>query len=190
MGNTLRAFVAFELPAEIIRFAENLQGNLKNCGLKLRWVKAQNIHLTIKFLGDIREASIPDVASAMQSAARGFGPLDLTVQGMGVFPNIKRPRVLWIGLGGQVDLLGHLQTELEEALEGAGFARENRPFKAHLTLGRVKGFVKSRLLSDAIQELGHYSPRPFQVHQLVLFQSDLRPQGAVYTAKTAVRLEG
>ncbi len=188
MGATLRAFVAFELAADIIRHAEKLQGDLTTRGLRLRWVRAQNIHLTMKFLGDIRETDIPDVTAAMQTAVQGFGPLDLAVQGMGAFPGVKRPRVLWIGLGGQVELLKRLHAGLEEALEGVGFPKEKRPFKAHLTLGRTKGAIKPQRLIDAIQELGHYSPRLFQVRQLVLFQSDLHPQGAVYTPKATALL--
>ncbi len=186
MGETLRAFVAFELPEEILQHARSLQASLKEMGVKLRWVKPQNIHLTLKFLGQIPVAHIAAVETAMQSAVQGQGPLRLTVQGMGVFPGIKRPRVLWTGLGGNLDCLQKLALRLETALESQGFAREKRPFKAHLTLARIKTRPQPQRLLHAIEKLGHYPPLAFTAKQMVLFESELRPQGAIYTSKVRV----
>jgi 2'-5' RNA ligase len=189
MANTIRAFVALKLPADIIEHAAGLQAALKAKGLRLRWVKPQNIHLTLKFLGDIPAADAAMVGPAMQRASQGTPPLALFVQGMGVFPGIKRPRVLWIGLGGEVEALRQLNSRIEDELAGLGFARENRGFKAHLTLARFKEGVASRDLLQAFEALGNYTPEPFAAKHLVLYKSDLRPQGALYTPLAEVLLD-
>jgi RNA 2',3'-cyclic 3'-phosphodiesterase len=189
MGDTIRTFVAFDLPDDIIDHAARLQAKLQAHGLKLRWVRPQNLHLTLKFLGDIPRQEATAVGQALQQASRGTPPLQLTVQGLSAFPGIKRPRVLWIGVGGQVDLVQALYRKLEDQLSDLGFAREKRGFTAHLTLGRFKaGWPVNNLLS-AVEELGGYDPKPFLARRVVLYQSDLRPQGAVYTSLNDVWLD-
>jgi 2'-5' RNA ligase len=188
MGNTLRAFIAIPLPRQIIELAADLQSRLKSAGVKLRWVRTQGIHLTLKFLGDIPESRIDDLSSAMERSARGFGVFNLSVQGLGLFPTIKRPRVLWLGVGGQTERLERLHGRLDTELEQIGIAREKRPFRAHLTLARAKGAINARLLSDGMQTVGQYAAGSFQARQLVLYQSDLRPQGALYTPRVEVHL--
>ena len=188
MATTLRAFIAIPLPAKIIDLAADLQSRLKSTGLKMRWVRLQGIHLTLKFLGEIPESRIEDLAGAMDRAASGFGVVNLAAQGLGVFPGIKRPRVVWLGIGGQTDQLAQLHDGLDAALEPLGFDREKRPFRAHLTLARAKGRIDARMLLDAVQTHGAYPAEPFDAQQLVLYQSDLRPQGAVYTARATVNL--
>ncbi len=189
MGNTLRAFIAIPLPPDIVELAADLQLRLKSGGLKLRWVRSQGMHLTLKFLGDIPESQVDDLGGAMQRAGSGFGIVDLAAQGMGVFPGIKRPRVLWLGIGGETERLARLHGRLDAELEQIGISREKRPFRAHLTLARAKGAVNTRLLLDTMQRQGQYAARPFQAQQMVLYQSDLRPQGAVYTARAKVNLD-
>lgn len=188
MGRTLRAFVALKPPDKILRHAEVLQGELKARGFKLRWVRPQNIHLTLKFLGDIPLSHVDDVVSAMQRAVRGQAPLELTHQGMGAFPGIKRPRILWTGLGGDLDRLQYLVEQLSTEFEPLGFEREKRHFKAHLTLGRIKARLDPKQLLQSIQELGSYRPIGFTAQKVVLYQSELSPNGAVYTAKAHVGL--
>jgi 2'-5' RNA ligase len=97
--------------------------------------------------------------------------------------------VLWIGIGGETERLGQLHGRLDAELERIGFTRDKRPFRAHLTLARAKGAVNTRLLLDAMQTRGQYTVRPFQARQIILYQSDLRPQGAVYTARAKVDLD-
>jgi len=189
LADTIRAFVALTLPSGIIAHAAGLQSTLKAQGLKLRWVKPQNMHLTLKFLGDIPAADAGQVGQAVQRASQNTTPLALTVQGMGVFPGIKRPRVLWIGLGGQVEALQSLYAGIEDELAGLGFARDKRGFKAHLTLARFKARVAPHDLLQAFEELGNYAPKPFAAKHLVLYKSDLKPQGAIYTPLTEVLLD-
>lgn len=182
MADTLRAFVAVKPPDAVRRHIEVLQGALRSKGLKLRWVRPQNIHLTLKFLGDIPVAQVTAVAAAMQRVAAEQSPLMLTHQGIGVFPGIRRPRVLWTGLGGNLERLQRLVNQLGIELEALGFKREKRPFKAHLTLARIKARLDPERLLQSLQGIGDYAPMAFDVAQLVLYQSQLRPQGALYTA--------
>lgn len=188
MDQTMRAFVAFELPGQVVEQTAALQADLKTQGLKLRWVKPQNLHLTLKFLGDIPAAHAPRVGSAMQKAVADHPPVEMTLQGMGVFPGFKRPRVLWIGFGGQVDELEHIYQRLEDELEAVGFEREKRGFRAHLTIARIKGAVPGDTFRQVIQQTADFSPLQFSARRLVLYQSVLRPQGAVYTALQEVDL--
>jgi RNA 2',3'-cyclic 3'-phosphodiesterase len=181
MGTTIRTFIALELPADVIQQAEAIQDQLKRAGLKLRWVRAQHMHLTLRFLGDIAPERSTAVVAAMQQAAAQVGPLSLTIQGLGVFPGIRNPRILWIGLGGRTDALTELRQRLDDALAGDGFTRENKPFKAHLTLARIKEFVDSRFLLQAIEACAMFTPVSFQSEEMVLFRSDLRPNGPVHT---------
>ena len=188
MEATLRAFVAIKLTDEIIGQAKALQDALKDRGLKLKWVKPQNLHLTLKFLGDIPEANVAAIGAALHAAAGDEAPLKLTVQGMGVFPGIKRQRVLWIGLGGEVDRLKEVQARIEDQLEPLGHRKEKRGFKAHLTLARIKGSIAPHRLLRAIEAVADYEPQPFEARRLILYKSDLRPKGAIYTPLEEVTL--
>jgi 2'-5' RNA ligase len=188
MGDTIRAFVALDLPADIVDHVSGLQSGLRARGLRLRWVRPQNVHLTLKFLGDIPEAAVAEMGLALRRASRGSAPLALTVQGLGVFPGIRRARVLWVGLGGQVEALQSLYSRIEDEFAGLGLAREKRGFKAHLTLARMKEPPASRDLLSALEETGGYEPRPFKARWLILYKSDLKPQGAVYTPMVEIDL--
>jgi RNA 2',3'-cyclic 3'-phosphodiesterase len=184
----MRAFIAFELPPEITRLAAELQACLQRQGLKLRWVRPGNIHLTLRFLGEIPSEQAADVARAMRMAAIGGAPIQLSSQGMGVFPNLRKPRVLWMGLGGQTELLARAAERLEAQLAPLGISREDRPFKAHLTLARFQKALDARRLQEALEACGGFRPQPLMAAEMVLFQSDLRPQGAIYTPLVRVAL--
>jgi 2'-5' RNA ligase len=189
MAATLRAFVAIQLTDDILGHAKALQDALKKHGLKFKWVKPQNLHLTLKFLGDIPQADAAAIGTALETAVGDEAPLDLTLQGMGVFPGIKRPRVLWAGFGGAVDRLKRLQSRIEDHLEPMGYRREKRGFNAHLTLARIKGAIAPDRLLRAIEAVGCFRPQPFEVRSLMLYKSDLRPTGAVYTVLEEVPLK-
>ncbi len=189
MPDTLRAFVALVLPTVGIDCLAGLQEGLKSHGLKLSWVRPQNLHLTMKFLGDIQGSDLPGVTNALQEAAAQHPQLNLILQGLGLFPGIKRPRVLWTGLGGEIDQLRSLFADLEVGLERQGFKRDKRAFKAHITLARIRKRVSSQRLLQAIEDVGRFKPQPIVARQMVLFKSDLRSSGAVYTSLAEAVLE-
>lgn len=177
----IRAFICFKLPRRIILSIRELQESIKDSGLKIKWVKAENIHLTIKFIGDIRLPDINDIELAIKETAGDFAPLLLSAQGLGVFPNLKRPRVIWTGLSGQIEELISLQKILDTKLRLIGFPKEKRPFKGHLTIGRVKGRLDSRKLSEVMNRFNKFETKQFSCDRIFLMQSELKPSGPIYT---------
>jgi 2'-5' RNA ligase len=190
MPETIRAFIALEPPAHIVQTVEALQQELREKGLKLRWVRPKNIHLTLKFFGELAADRVDGVTNAMTRAAQDYLPATLSLQGLGVFPNRRRPKVLWMSLGGEVEQLGRIQDALEESLAAEGFERERRPFRAHLTLARMPNRFNPSGLSRALEAAGDNAPESFQCSELVLFQSRLDPRGAIYTPLARVALAG
>jgi len=181
MTKPIRSFIAVALPPSIVDYINNIKETLYPYRFKIRWVKPENIHLTLKFLGDINAADIEAAGAAMDRAVEETAPITLSVRGAGVFPGIKRPRVVWLGMGGQVPLLIALQKVLDENLAAAGFEKEKRPFKAHLTLGRVKGAIDAAMLGKALSEMMNFESTPFVVDRIFLIKSELKPSGPVYT---------
>ena len=188
MGEKLRAFIAISLPEPVLQGIVTAQETLKRSGLKIRWVRKEGIHLTLKFLGDIDRDSVEKISEAMERATGSFSPFTLWAEGIGVFPNLRRPRVAWVGLSGDIEILRALQRDLESQLSGLGFPKEKRPFKGHLTLGRVKGRLDGIKLQGALEDLGDFRTESFTAQSLVLFQSELRPDGAVYSRLAEVPL--
>jgi len=181
MSDTTRAFIAIELPEEIIAFIRKIQEGVKSYGFKARWVRPENIHLTLKFLDNINSEDIKKVGDALISAAGENASMSLGAKGIGVFPGVKRPRVIWTGIAGQTKELADLQKTLDGKLETVGFSKEKRPFKGHLTIARIKGKVDARQLIDAMKEFGRFESKTFMADEVVLFKSELKPSGAVYT---------
>jgi 2'-5' RNA ligase len=190
ISETFRAFIAIDLPESIKSFLSEAQEALKLYGFRVKWVRPQNIHLTLKFLGDTATADTDKIAEAMTLAAKNCPIVSLSVKGVGVFPNVRRPRVIWAGLNGQIETLANLQQTLDAHLADLGFARDTRAFKSHLTLGRVKGKIASDRMLAAIDKLKEFESESFETHQVILFKSELRPSGAVYTRVQAIALQG
>ena len=189
MSKKIRAFIAISLPERILQAIAKLQETLKGSGFKIRWTRKEGIHLTIKFLGDIEWDDVEKIHVAMERTTLDFSPFTLRGEGVGVFPDIRRPRVVWIGLTGDVEALSLLQRGLEDQLNSFGFPKERRAFKGHLTVGRVKGRVDLAKLAKALEALEEFQTESFTAQSVVLFQSDLRPNGAVYSRLAEVPLE-
>ena len=177
----IRVFLAFPLPADIIDAIREAQKCLKDQGIRMAWVKPENVHLTLKFLGEISPEAIRLAMGAAEAAAAGAAPMALTVKGLGVFPDARRPRVVWAGLGGRAQSLIDFQAGLEENLANVGFERERRRFAAHLTLGRIKKPIPPAKLVSALDACAGLTSREFRLDGLALYRSELRPEGAVYT---------
>ena len=181
MAGKLRTFIAVPIPADILTRIREVQEAFAAYKFPVRWVRPESIHLTLKFLGEIAEADLERVYDAMAASLQIVRPLSLHAKGVGVFPTVKRPKVLWVGIGGELESLKKIQAELENNLEKIGFPKEKRPFNAHLTLGRVKGKIDSRKLAGAMREFSDFTTESFSAEEIVLFKSDLKPSGAVYT---------
>jgi len=181
MSDTIRAFIAIKLPEKITVSIRKIQEGLSSYGFKVKWVRPENIHLTLKFLGNIDRADTEKVGSAISESVKTYAPLSLIAKGIGVFPNIKRPRIVWTGVAEQRNRLAGLQRHLDDHLESIGFQREKRPFKGHLTIGRVKQRIDSNRLMEAMKECAKFESEAFIINEIVLFKSELNPTGAVYT---------
>ncbi|MDY6843297.1 MAG: RNA 2',3'-cyclic phosphodiesterase [Thermodesulfobacteriota bacterium] len=179
--NTIRSFLAIEIPKDILASIETVQDELKRIGSDTKWVRPQSIHLTMKFFGDIYEEDIERIAQVIHPLAARYQPFELTLCNLGTFPDGNRPRVVWLGITSCGDMVLQLQQEIEDTLSAIGFLREKRPFSPHLTLGRVKGRKNVARLVETIQMKRTYKGGCFLVDKLILFKSDLRPTGALYT---------
>jgi 2'-5' RNA ligase len=177
----MRAFIALKIPTLIITAVHGIQQRLAGYRFNVRWVKAKNIHLTLKFIGSVDAHLIDSISTCVAEATDGITPFQLTAKGIGVFPKIERARVIWVGLSGQVTALNALQKSIDIKLAGFGFPREKRKFKGHLTLGRSKGALDTVDLARAIEEFKNFKSETFLVDRVSLFRSDLNPSGAVHT---------
>lgn len=182
----MRAFLASRLPdalrAQLARQIETLTEFVP--AESVRWVPAENIHLTLKFLGEISSEEAQLLVDRAGPIAAGSQPIELKASGLGVFPNPKRPNVIWVGVGGADEGLAALQGELESSLAAAGFDRERRDFHPHLTLGRTRrGLSRSTMksLADGLSRAGVGDLGHWRVETLALMRSELRPDGARYS---------
>lgn len=157
----------------------------------VQWVRPEGIHLTLKFLGDIVTESVGPISQAMSRCAALIPPFDIYLSELGAFPNLKAPRVIWIGLGGALDALLGLQVSLAEELECLGYARERRPFSPHLTLGRVRdGMPASQRMrvGDNLDTVSLEISEDLAVSEIAFIQSTLTPFGAIYTQLFSIPL--
>ncbi len=177
----IRSFIAIELPEETRQNLAAIQEQLKLTGAGVRWVKPSSIHLTLKFLGNVHSAQVEDIAAAAARAVRFEPAITLCAAGLGAFPSQRKPRVIWVGIQGEVERLGRIQASVESGLEPLGFAREQRSFRPHLTLGRVKERRRLQPLIDAMTTLELPEFNSFDAAEIILYKSDLRPTGAIYT---------
>jgi 2'-5' RNA ligase len=182
MPALLRTFVAVETSEEVRSALETVQASLRRQRVRARWVHPAGMHLTLKFLGGIAADQVPRAADALRRAADGQAGFSLTVAGIGVFPDLRRPRVVWAGLSGGMTPLAALQIRVEDELAAVGFPREERPFRAHLTIGRCSEPAAPEAMAEAVRILSGRCFGAFEVRELVLFQSELKPEGAVHTA--------
>jgi len=185
----VRSFLAIELPKPIIKKIEEVQGDLKSTHAEVRWVSPEKIHLTLKFFGNIDESRIDLIFKSIEESIRNTSPFSLKVRGVGAFPNLKNPRVIWMGLVEGREILVSLQKQIETQLEKVGFQPEDRPFHPHLTLGRIKS---TRGKEELVGRMEKYKNEEefgdFLVERLILFKSDLRPTGPIYSPLKELKL--
>ncbi len=190
-STVMRAFVAVELPPAVTQELANAQRRLGRGAVDVaRWVAPKGIHLTLKFLGDVEARRTAEIADAVATACRSAQSLELNLNGAGCFPRPERPRVIWIGLGGDVSGLQRLQRLVDVALVGIGFPAEARGFTPHLTLARIRDggdAAQVRGLMERLQGLV-VEPVTFFAEEVALIRSELRPEGAVYETLSTVRL--
>jgi 2'-5' RNA ligase len=189
----IRTFIAISLPVDVVSRIRQMQSQLEPAVRSgaVRWAAPEQIHLTLKFLGGIDSASLPELEAALQCACAGVGSFELRAEGLGGFPDLQWPRVLWVGITGGLNALHALQKNVLRET-GAWGGPEERAFHAHLTIGRVKK-CSPRDLRELIAKIGSMSePRlgSWQAIELHLMRSELSPDGSRYTCLATIPLGG
>lgn len=178
----IRSFLAFELPPEIRGQIGTVYKELQKIRMPVRWVKEENIHLTMVFLGSVSEDAIDEIKEKVPLVVKRFSTIRTMLNGVGVFPHWRKPRVIWVGLDGEVEKLSNLRDELQAELKVLGLREEKRPFRPHLTIGRFKGIVdRDEELKWILDRYHDITSDLCYLNELILFKSDLKPDGPVYT---------
>jgi 2'-5' RNA ligase len=186
--DTIRTFIAVEIPESIKSRIERLQEPLRQIEAKVSWTKPSNIHLTLKFLGGVEASRIERVSRAVERAAGGIAPFEVEIGGTGCFPSPQSPRVLWVGLPDVPEALRQLYANLESELEREGFPPEKRRFSPHLTIGRLRAQHNASAVAEALIASG-FEPETFKATEVVVMRSDLKPTGSIYTRQAIIKLD-
>jgi 2'-5' RNA ligase len=181
----IRTFVAVEMSPRVMARAGELIDKLRVSAAQVNWVKTQQMHLTLKFLGDVPDTETPDICRVVAEAARGFEPFEITLRGAGAFPTNEHPRTLWIGIEDGAETLCDLQAAIETALKTKlGFPKEARRFQPHLTIGRVKHepAASQGELKALLDKHAHFDADLTVIDEVVVFASFLGRSGPTHEA--------
>ena len=188
----IRSFIAIELPKELKCGLIQLQNELKSTRYSfVKWVAPEDIHLTLKFLGNIAIHKVDEVIESIDKASEGIWRFQLETTDLGVFPNLRSPKVFWLGVGGSLDALIALQKRIDDVLEPMGFVAEKRNFTPHLTLARMRESASSQNRRDFAELIAktHFDIKyKIEVNSVSLMMSQLLPSGAVYSRLAEVKL--
>jgi 2'-5' RNA ligase len=186
----MRCFIAICLPDMLKRGLAELQDTLKAPGMQVGWARPDGIHLTLKFLGEVEEKDVPRLSGALSRAVDGVAPFIATLRGVGCFPGVSTPRVIWVGVEEPEGILQRLQQQIEKSFEDMGFPAENRSFKPHVTLGRVRSPIHRETLIRQVEKNKDLDLGSFEVREVRVMQSILKPEGAVHVTLASVVLKG
>ena len=192
-NDTVRVFVAVgisdEAREQLISAMERIRRDVPQ---GIQWANPDGMHLTLKFLGNIPAPAVAPLLECLGPVGAKASPFPLQLAGLGMFPNRRKPRVLWAGVGGDLDALARLQRAAEEAINGLGYPPEQRPFRPHITLGRPRRSVSDAQLArigSVVSALAPPHPVGWQTESVDVMQSELRPSGARYTVLGSVPLK-
>lgn len=191
MPETIRTFIAVELDPPVRRVAQGLIQQFAAAGADVKWVEEENLHLTVKFLGDVPQQDVPRVCDTVEAAVAGLAPFELELHGAGAFPTLRRPRTVWLGTTIGTEALTELHRRLDAALKKLGYPPEGRRFHPHLTVGRVRG--GGRKLDDLIGLLGQQAEATIgqcTIDRVVTFSSQLSSAGPRYEALSRAAFAG
>jgi 2'-5' RNA ligase len=175
-----RLFLALELPGEVkVRLARAVEPMRRRVG-DVKWVEQENLHVTLKFLGDTPDDQVVEIGKRVAAASSEVPELSLCVGGLGAFPSLRRPRILWASVTGQVSPVGALAARLDRDLAPLGFVPEERPFAAHITVGRVRPGARLPQVEELAARCSQGLELPFTVSHVTLFWSQLARTGPTY----------
>lgn len=182
-----RTFAAVFPPPEVRRRVWDLAEELKKAASAVKWVERDNIHMTLRFFGNLTDEQLDSAGRCMKETARGDSPFAVRLAGLGAFPSLSRARVIWVGMQEGRERLTHLADELERRFVEAGLGNTDKPFSPHLTMGRVKVPQKNPRLEEAIRTLT-FEGAEFMIDGLTLTKSELRPGGPIYSPVVVAKL--
>jgi 2'-5' RNA ligase len=185
--DTIRTFICIEIPQAIKTHIEDIQHTLRQPDAQISWVKPANIHLTIKFLGDVEASRIETVRCAVERATASVSAFDIEVGSAGCFPDARNVRVLWVGLSRVPEVLSDLHQRIEDELARDGFPRESKRFSPHLTIGRARNPNRARQTAETLIARG-FAPIEFQASEIIVMRSDMHPTGSIYTPQAVIHL--
>lgn len=187
MTKMIRTFICIELPASLKTRLEALEIELqKQTSTRVSWVKPTNIHLTLRFLGDVAEDQVPKIKSCIERVCLEVKSFTLTASQLGAFPSLQKPRVFWVGIKDPTNTLLIMQKKIEQELIASGFGKADYPFSPHLTIGRVKEGNGQDITAKLSQM--EFAPETFSVKEVIVMRSDLKPTGAVYSKIALINL--
>jgi 2'-5' RNA ligase len=187
----MRSFLAFEMPVKIREIVSRTSKEMKKLPLDVRWIRLDNIHITVVFMGDISEDDLMPIGEVVSKICKQYGPFNVTLTGSGIFGSLRNPRVLWIGLDGDLTKMSYFRNSLQKNLKPFGIKEEKRRFKPHLTLGRFRKGTGSIVdMDELLSEYQNITSPTCTVEELILFRSELKPGGAIYSRLEAWPLTG
>ncbi len=186
----IRSFIAIEIPQPFQVAIGDLQNTLRRTEAEVKWVRPEGIHLTLKFLGSIREEDLERISQAISPLVREWEPFELRIRGLGCFPSSRNPRVIWIGIDQGGKEVSALERVVEDTMALLNFAPESRTFTPHLTLGRVRSSKERSSLIRAMESRKDSEVGTFRAKEVHLFRSELRPSGAVHTKLRTYPMKG
>jgi len=185
----LRTFIGVDIGKTIRDRAVALQEKLAETGTAVKWVEAANIHATLLFLGEVEDREVPGVCRAVAEQTQKHASFRLSIEGVGCFPNPRRPRIVWIGVGEGTQELCALHDDLERPLLDLGcYRREERKYTPHITLGRVKSDRPTDKLGPALMKRAGWQGGQIAVSEVLVMSSELTPQGPIYTVLSRAKL--
>ncbi|HEY7158430.1 MAG TPA: RNA 2',3'-cyclic phosphodiesterase [Gemmataceae bacterium] len=185
----LRTFIAIDLGKPIRDRCLALQDTLARGGAELKWVEEENLHLTLLFLGEVEDRELPALCQVVADCCARHDAFTLSVESVGCFPNPRRPRIVWVGVGAGATEVCALHDALEPSLLELGcYRREDRPYTPHITLGRVKGDRGTNVLAAALARQAKWRGGETAVREVCVFSSELRPEGPLYTVLSRAKL--
>lgn len=179
-SDTRRLFLASSLPFFVHNWLDETYLRLKKIDCDVKWVKSENCHLTLKFLGDTSVEKISEIKAALKNITSSMNPIDTHLTDVGAFPRIERPQIVWLGLEDKDKQLEELAKAVENDFEKIGFQKEVRDFKAHITIARVKTGRNIKTFIQALNTIKDIPPEAFRINEVALYQSTLTPQGPLY----------
>lgn len=188
MSHTIRTFIAFPLSIELQKIIKHVQNHLKQLDCHIKWGNPENIHLTIKFLGDVKLKNIEALTNLMSNLFKDTKSIKTDLTQLGAFPNSNRPRIVWIGLKDATQEIARLAKTIDKELGSIGFKKDPKPFTPHITIGRLRSPRNVIHLSQAISEFHLPENHTEHLNRIVLFKSTLTPQGPIHESLLEINL--